>query len=402
MDSNKDSVVYISKYVTFSTFGMESRQIYLSREFVKRGYDVSVFASNANHQLRRQPTLEVDVFDGIKVNWVYSKLYKNAYGIGRVWSWISFELNLRRKLKKANFSDVSVIIVSSLSLLSIINGLYLKRKYNAKLFLEIRDIWPLILTELTAVSKFHPLYIVLNTIEKLGYRRADLIIGTMPNLIEHVLSSVKTKAPVIQIPHLINNSLIHSPKNIYSSDLTKIRSNGFKTILAYCGNISTSAGLHFLLECASELATLNVAIVILGEGPLKSKYLRCYTQDNIYFLDKICQSSVVAFLKECDLLYDGYLQSDIYKYGSSRNKYVEYCLASKPIIVSYEGYPLFVEKYSCGLVVKPESSLSIITGVKRILKYSETERALIGQRAFSYAKENLQIPYYVDKLETYL
>lgn len=377
---------------------MESRQIYLSRELVKRGYDVTVFASTANHQLLSRPTKLKDTIDGIHIRWIDNKPYKNPYGFGRIWSWIAFEWKLWSQLKTTNFQNVSTIVVSSLSLLSILNGVYLKKKYKAKLVFEIRDIWPLIMTELTSTSKYHPLYIVLSWIEKWGYKHADLIVGTMPNLQEHVQSVSKSKRTVIQIPHLINNSFEFDKTHIYQTRLQEIRDLGFKEIIAYSGNISTSAGLDYILKCAGALAKEKIAIVILSEGPLKSHYMEVFGGDNIFYFDKIPQKQVVAFLKGCDILYDSYLKSSIYKFGSSRNKYVEYCLAEKPIVVSYGGYPLFVEEYNCGFVIEPENTNAIINAVKNLSYLSSTEKEIYGINAKKYAEKYLNISPQIDTL----
>jgi len=380
-------------------FGMESRQLYLSREWVKRGYDVHVYTSVANHQLTTKPQPGVDTIDGINVHWLKTKPYNNVYGLGRIWSWFEFEWRLRKKLKRTEFKDVKLIIVSSLSLLSILNGIYLKQKYKAKLVIEIRDIWPLILTEITSVSKRHPLYLMLAWVEKRGYQHADLIVGTMDNLGEHVQNTIHTNVPVLHIPHLLNTHLESVNEHAHAPFLANLRANGTKTIIAYSSaSIGKSVGLQHFLEAADVLSGLNVALVILGNGPLKAHYKSAFTQENIFFLDRIPQNQLVAFLKDCDILYDGYLKSDIYRFGSSRNKNVEYCLAAKPMIISYAGYPLFIEKYNCGTVVEPENTNAILQAVKDMLALSTSERDAIGARALAYAQTHLTIAPYIDSL----
>lgn len=398
----KKRIVYISKYGAYPPYGMESRQIYLSRELVKRGYEVHVFLSTANHQLARTASPGTHTIDGVQINWVKTSSYKKPYGLGRLWSWLSFEFQLRKELRKRNFMKLDMVIVSSLSLFSIINGVFLKNKYQARMVLEIRDIWPLILKDIANISVYNPIYWLLSKIEKHGYTNADLVIGTMPNLKEHVSNTIDSDIATIQIPHLMNELLVHANSHSHSEKLIQIRKQGYTTCLAYSGNISKSAGLQYLLDGAQMLAELNVAIVILGKGPLKSAYMKKYTDKNIYFLDKIPQNEVVSFLKDCDILYDGYLKSEIYKYGSSRNKYVEYCLAAKPMLISYEGYPLFIEKHECGLIVDSQDSMAIEQGINRILKLPKEERVILGKRARSYAKEHLQIATHIDKLAYYL
>ena len=54
---------------------------------------------------------------------------------------------------------------------------------------EIRDIWPLTLVEEGKYSRLNPIYCVLRLLELCGYKYADLIVGTMPNLKQHVIDS---------------------------------------------------------------------------------------------------------------------------------------------------------------------------------------------------------------------
>ena len=84
----------------------------------------------------------------------------------------------------------------------------------------------------------------------------------------------------------------------------------------------------------------------MRDGP-EREYLKTLAKTkNIFFLDKVSQNEVVEILEQCDFLCDGYLKSELYTFGSSRNKYVEYCLAGRPMLNSYEGFPLFVQEYN--------------------------------------------------------
>ena len=54
--------------------------------------------------------------------------------------------------------------------------------FKTKLVFEVRDIWPLTLTEEGGFSSLNPLIIILRAIELVGYRFSDLVVGTMPGL----------------------------------------------------------------------------------------------------------------------------------------------------------------------------------------------------------------------------
>jgi hypothetical protein len=68
------------------------------------------------------------------------------------------------------------------------------------------------------------------------------------------------------------------------------------------------------------------------------------------------------------------------------------------MIVSYEGFDFFVEQYNCGIIVKPESVDDLLKGVELLVqKYTQVLKEM-GENAFNFAVENLQIGSQVNKL----
>ncbi len=374
---------------------MDTRHIYLSRELVKKGHAVTLYLSDSNHQLKQLPKDYNQEVDGIKVHWIKTIKYQKAYGISRILSWFDFEWKLRKELKKEQ--NVDVVIVSSLSLLSIFNGLYLQSKHKSKLVFEIRDIWPLVLRRISSITRFNPFYRLLAFAEKKGYKQADLIVGTMPNLATHVQATISEKKNVIWIPHLVNPTLHYVDSHSHQKELTKFNQK-FEKVICYAGSINRSSSIELLLQAAGDQAMQKIGFVLLGDGPLLEEFKQKYKASNIRFFGKIPQEEVVSFLKDCDILYDGYLKSDIYKFGNSRNKYVEYCLAAKPVLIGYDGYPLFFEEEQCGLVVQPESVQAIITGIQLLVNKDQNELVRMGENAHRFATNYLNVSVQTEKL----
>ena len=68
------------------------------------------------------------------------------------------------------------------------------------------------------------------------------------------------------------------------------------------------------------------------------------------------------------------------------------------MIISYAGYPLFIEKCHCGTVVEPENTNAIVQVVNDMVALSTSERDAIGARALAYAQTHLTIAPYIDSL----
>jgi glycosyltransferase involved in cell wall biosynthesis len=177
----------ISKYASSSEVGFESRIFALARRFVKSGNTVNLISSDSNHFGKYPKYNKIynhENISGIDLYRIKTIKYIKTVSINRILSWLDFELKLFF-LPTNKIERPDVIIVSSLSLLTILNGFRYKKQFKAKLIFEIRDIWPLSATEL-GISKKNPFVFLLGIIEKFGYKNSDLVVGTMPNLSEHI------------------------------------------------------------------------------------------------------------------------------------------------------------------------------------------------------------------------
>src|SRR6185312_14945929 len=135
-------ILIISKYAISKEMGLETRLFALSRIFVKKGHNVTIISSIDNYFGRFPKFKKIynnQIIDGITVTWIKCVQYKKTISFKRILSWLDFEWKLLL-MKKDSFAP-DVIVVSSLSLLTILNGIRLKKKFNCKLIFEIRDIW---------------------------------------------------------------------------------------------------------------------------------------------------------------------------------------------------------------------------------------------------------------------
>ena len=205
----KRTVWYISKYFDpKTTVSPGGRGWFLVEGLAGVGVDPVVITSDSN-QLIEPPALDRKVTqetrDGVTLLWLKTMKYRSAKSIRRIFSWLHFEWNILT-FDKSCLPKPEVIVVSSLSLLSVLSGLLLKRKYNCRLVFEVRDIWPLTLVEEGGFGKRNPFVLALSFVERLGYTRSDAIIGTMPNLSEHVRDVSGADTPVTFVPMGISES----------------------------------------------------------------------------------------------------------------------------------------------------------------------------------------------------
>ena len=146
----------------------------------------------------------------------------------------------------------------------------MKKKYSCKLFFEVRDIWPLTLTEEGGFRNKNLFIIILQFLEIIGYKYSDHIIGTMPNLGEHVKNVLGYSKKVTCIPIGFNKEEIKKSREIKKNIELLIPKDKF--IIGYFGGIGISNALNPFFEIIKNKYNLDIHFIIAGDGDLKNKY----------------------------------------------------------------------------------------------------------------------------------
>jgi glycosyltransferase involved in cell wall biosynthesis len=375
---------YISKYVSPPAQGSSGGRGYmLMREIAALGHQSVIITSDSN-QLGVMPQLDGAVWlqqvDGMTVCWLRTMKYQVAKSARRILSWLDFEWRLLR-LPKKSLPRPDVVVVSSLSLLTVLNGLLLRWRYQCRLVLEIRDIWPLSITEEGGFSPRNPLVLGLGWIERLGYRHADAIVGTMPNLQDHVSAVLGRAAAAHCIPMGVAEDALQAATPL-PADYAPTHIPQGKFIVAHAGTIGITNALETFLDCAQSLQDHpQLHFLVVGEGDLRAHYQQKYAQvRNLSFAPRVPKAMVQSVLAHCDLLYFSVHPSKVWRYGQSLNKVIDYMLAGKPVVASYTGYPSMINEAGCGSYVPAGSVADLRHEILRYAGMGADERARIGQR----------------------
>ena len=382
------TIWYISKYVKTSYVGNSgSRGFFLLKELSKKGYDCSIFSSYPFKYSKKFKKNILKIKRNLRYIYIDSLKYKKTNSISRIISWLDFEIKLLFQ-KTNHLPKPDIVIVSSLSLLTIVNGLIMKKKYSCKLFFEIRDIWPLTLTEEGGFSNKNPFIFFLQFLELIGYKYSDHIIGTMPNLEEHVKNMLGYRKEVTCIPIGFNIEEIKKSKEIKKNIKVLIPKEKF--IVGYFGGIGISNALNSFFEIINKLSdNLDIHFVIAGEGDLRNKY---YSQtknlNNVTFLPLIEKKFMLSIISYCDLLYFSTHNSKIWKYGQSLNKLIDYMLSGTPIIGSYNGYETMINESNCGEFIMPNDGEELLRKIYKYKNMSNQQREQIGGNGKKWILEN--------------
>jgi glycosyltransferase involved in cell wall biosynthesis len=387
-----DCIWYVSKYVITPSAGDPAGRGYgLMREVARMGHRSVIVTSDSmgkyDAPVAEQPYV-IEEHEGITLCRVRTLKYADAKSTRRILSWLDFEGRLLRLPNEA-LPEPDVIVVSSPSLLTILNGLRLRRKYKARLVFEVRDIWPLTFVEEGGFKARNPFVLGLGAVERLGYRRADAIVGTMPNLGEHVEQVTGQALPTHCIPMGVDVAAIEAPEPL-PADYVEAHIPTGNFIVAYAGSLGISNAMDVFFECVESMRqSPDIHFVVLGTGELRQAYVDRYgSLPNLTFAPRVPKAQVHDFLTRCDLLYFSVHNSKVWEYGLSLNKLIDYMLAAKPIVASYSGYFSMINEAECGVFVPAGDALALQEAVLRFAGMNAEARDAIGRPGRNWLLSN--------------
>lgn len=385
------TIWYVSKYASLPGSNAGLRGISLCREFASQGHEAILINSRASHYFHEIPGGQQRRFGsftrsdhwGVSTYTHQTIQYQATASAKRVLSWLHFEWGLFA-LPTKSLPRPTHIIASSLSLPTVLNGYRLARKFGARLIFEVRDIWPLTLTVETALTKKHVAVRFLSWIEKFAYENADVVVGTMPNLSEHVRRTVGHPIRVETIGLGLDLELEEVARS------RSIRPMNRQFSLTYAGSIGRSNDLHLLLEAASTFES-NAGIIFnfYGRGDLLKRLSEKYSSyPNIIFHGARPRSELLEILKSSDAFFFAAADSEIWKYGQSLHKVVEYMALGRPIIAAYSGFTSMIDEAKCGVFVRSDDTDLIREQILILKGMSPTERNTMGERGRAWILKN--------------
>jgi glycosyltransferase involved in cell wall biosynthesis len=387
------TIWYVSKYSSVPKYGPASRNYYLAREFNKLGHRTILIASDSNHLAdipRFASVYTKEIVDGVETWWIRTLRYKKTASIRRLLSWLDFEIKLWL-MPKSGLPKPDVVIASSLSLLTALSGYWLRKRYGCRFLFEVRDIWPLTLTEEGGFHRWHPLTAALGWVERFGYRKADVVVGTMPNLAEHVRAVTGKDIRCECVPIGCDPAVLERSEALPEGYEDEYLPKG-KFIVGHAGSIGLTNALDTIVACARRMKdNQRIHFAFVGDGGMLAEYKRQVGgQGNVSFAPKLRKAQVSSFLKRCDVLYFSVMNSRVWAYGQSLNKVIDYMYAAKPIVASYSGYPSMINEAQCGLFVPAGDVDALEAAILRFERTPGEELNRVGEQGKRWLLENRQ------------
>jgi glycosyltransferase involved in cell wall biosynthesis len=401
MSNSKKTIWIINQFAGSLKSGWGERHYFLSKKWLEKSYRVVIVSSTFNHMFNNftddKHQFNFENIDGTEFCWIKTPKY-NPRSVLRFWAMLVFAFkSFFVPISKAGKPDI--IIVSSMPIFPSLTGWLLKKRYKSEKYIfEIRDIWPLTAQLLMGYKKWHPMIVFMSWFEKIGYRKSNHIVSVLPNAATHINSISGKPEKFKYIPNGISEELLDN-MDLPQTIAKQIPDNKF--IIGYTGTIGLANALEYLIESAITLKNdEQIHFIFVGDGYLKEELIQKSKEiKNVTFISKIRKSYMQSMISHFDVCFIGRNNSPLFDHGVSSNKYFDYMLARKPILVSSNRIKDPVEMSNCGVIIEPENTQAIVHGILTLYNMSDHERSEMGLRGYEYVKKYHNFDYLSSEYE---
>lgn len=367
----------------------------LAEEWVRLGHDVTIIAGTYTHLHFNAVTGEGDPIEmnsnGVRYLHLKVPPYSGS-GIGRVKNVAAF-LTQSRKHERliSSFGPFDLVISGTVYQLDNFSAFRLAKRHCCPWFRETRDLWPLTLYEVGGVSSKHPFAMWVQKAEDLACKKADLVISTLPDAIQHFRQRGLAPERFRWSPQ---SAAERSPsqKSLplqHMSLLNRLRAEK-RTVGIMTGGLVKAINLPLLLEAAPQIESDGIEIVLVGSGEMEDLVRKCPAK-NVHLLPRVSQDVIPELLALADFGIAGFNNLSIYRFGVSPNKVTEYLCNGLPVVLYVPNSKNLVEEASAGIVTGADSATHLANALRQMSNLSTEEREILGRNGRTFIESHATI-----------
>ncbi|HEX2839810.1 glycosyltransferase family 4 protein [Hyphomicrobium sp.] len=389
---------YVHHYGGGPGVGLYDRPYELARAWQRQGHTVTVFVAQFHHLLEKRTQLADDfLVDGVQYVSVPARGYdgNTVSRLFNIWD-LTKNLYLSADRYGRDWQRPDAVIASSPHPFTIYPAARIARSMGAKLVFEIRDIWPLSITEILKTSRLHPFVQLCAMTERFALTRSDLVASVLPRADRYLQDRGYGHKPFVWVPNGTNIQRNASPlttENARKADavLDQWKAEGLTTVV-HAGSLGKPNAVDLLLEAvafgASRGETDRCGVLLLGSGEQLSKLQEQVSQHNlknVFFAGRVAKNEVSGLLEKSDIGYAGVRALDrLYQYGVSLNKFADYYGASLPALLPIEPCGDPVSASGGGIARRAQTPEAIWSALHELVVMPSDTRRALGAKGRAY------------------
>ena len=301
-----------------------------------------------------------------------------------------------KKFLKNNQFDLILYATPPISLNGVVK--FCKKKYNAKTFLMLKDIFPQNAVDLRIIKQNSFIDKVFSKKEENLYQLSDYIGCMSQKNLEYLR---KFEDPIKNKAHLFFNSIRINKEEKFAQSAEKKD----RTTFLFGGNLGKPQNISFLLNIIDNLKDYPLAnFIIVGKGS-EDFLVKQYSEKNsinFQYLPYLKKSEYDKLLKTCDV---GLISLDPrFTIANIPSKLPTYYACRKPVLAITDEFTDLrdmIETEKCGWWCSANQKKQIIDLIKEICQ-SKDEQILRGLNARSYALKYFDVEQNVRQIEEFM
>jgi glycosyltransferase involved in cell wall biosynthesis len=255
-----------------------------------------------------------------------------------------------------------IVLATSSRLMTAVLGAWVANRVNAKLYLDIRDIFTEAMEAMLASSYLRFMMPVFRVLERWAFNSADKI-----NVVSAgFLPEMRRIAPST-MPSIFSNGI---DEEFINQDFSSPCLANLPLVL-YAGNIGEGQGLHHIVPAVAAETAGKIRFSFLGDGGRRKALQEKLDEKalgNVNIIDPVPRSDLFSYYRKADVLF---LHLNDFKafHRVLPSKIFEYAATGKPILAGVSGYAAeFLKENVPGVeVFDPCNVEGMIIGLNRLL-----------------------------------
>ncbi|MCA9162133.1 MAG: glycosyltransferase family 4 protein [Planctomycetales bacterium] len=364
-------ILYFHQHFTTPRGACGTRSYEFAKRMVAAGHQVTIVCGShdtgdtglSGDYVRGVRRGEVDGIDIIELNLPYG----NQLGfVRRAWTFLRFSM---RAVRVALTEKYDIVFATTTPLTVGVPGILARWLRRKPFVFEVRDLWPE-LPKAMGVTRNPIVLGLMSLLEWSSYRSADRLVALSPGIREGILRRGVSPERVAMIPNASDCELFREPSG---GPWRPESISPDSKLVVFTGTHGVANGLEAVLDAAAELKRRgrdDIAVLLVGKGGRKAALVERATReglDNVVFHDPIPKTRIASLLASADAGLQVLANVPAFYYGTSPNKFFDYCAAGIPIVCNYPGWVAdLIGEQQAGIAVPPESPEALATAIERI------------------------------------